>query len=414
MICPDEVASTPPLAHYPRCGRSCGRVRRLVDRRAGVARPLRRVQHLARWRVVGDHLVQPGGCRVRVRARAAREADERRVDHQRRASPLLRLVGRLRGVVDAAGADRLPLLAGCGGGHAARGIACAPLGARRLASAWPGCLDGGRDVRCCARAGARRDPDPALRLAGDLRLPGAGRAARSCCGVRVARAPERGSRQEQALRREPRPRARLRRPRRCAVPGGAARDHGVGADADRGRAGRQRAAARGARRPAAHRGAVASPGGGRRSAAAGRRAARPRAAPVDEHGVRGLLARALRSRPRPRRAVAHSSRRPARRRARPRRDDHDRRPSRRPRRRSRARRAAAFAQPPERCARRAARRDACRARRRCADPPEGADRARSEERAREDAERQGARPGRAVRQARRRHRPATCARCETS
>ena len=92
---------------------------------------------------------------------------------------------------------------------------------------------------------------------------------------------------------------------RCVVPGGAARDHGVGADTDRGRARRERAAARGARRPAAHRGAVASPRGRRRSAAAGGRATRPRAAPVDEHGVRRLLARALRSRSRPSRAVAH-------------------------------------------------------------------------------------------------------------
>ena len=147
---------------------------------------LRRVQHLARRRVVGDHLVQPGGRRVRVRARAAREADERRVDHQGRASPLLRRVGRLRGVVVAARADRLPLLV------PGAGVAMLLAGSLALLSALGGSrprgLASGRqlDVRCCARAGARRDPDPALRLAGDLRLPGAGRAARSDCGVRVA------------------------------------------------------------------------------------------------------------------------------------------------------------------------------------------------------------------------------------
>ena len=186
----------------------------------------------------------------------------------------------MRGGVDAAGADRLPLPAGSGGSAAARGNARAALGPHRLARAWPRDLDGGRNVRRRGRPGARRDPHAARRLARDLRLPGACRPRRARRRIRVARPSAGRPRRAPPARGERRARARLRRARRRAFPRRSARDHRLGADADRGGSRRQRATARRARCAAADERALgAARGGGRRRASRRRAASRWRSCP---------------------------------------------------------------------------------------------------------------------------------------
>ena len=89
---------------------------------------------------------------------------------RRRARALPRRLDRVRLGAEPRVPDRGAECPGRRRGAAAGGSAA---GARARA------VDGGGDLRACARTRARRRPDPGVRLAGDLRRPGAGRRART-------------------------------------------------------------------------------------------------------------------------------------------------------------------------------------------------------------------------------------------
>ena len=283
-------------------GRGRGRVRGLLDRRARAARALRAVPHLDRGRLVGDHRLQPA---VAVTALGARP---RRAPVATRALLGAGLVVFLAASIACALADGLGVpdrradRPGRRCGAPARRLAAGARRARRLdgAGARLWILAGTFGAR--ARAGARRRADAGLRLAGDLRAQ-APVAALGLLGARpLARARGRGGGLAAVAppdaAGERLPRAALRRARRSAVPRRPARDQRLGLLADRRRR-RSSASSRWRRcRAAARRRLprlIAVCGGPR----CWRRAGRPRAAAVGQRRLHGLVARALRRRPRP-------------------------------------------------------------------------------------------------------------------
>ena len=247
----DVPPADPRCDHRPRGGRG-DRVRGLVDRRARAARAVRALQDHDRRRLVGDHGLQPRGRDRGVRADPVRGTLPA-WRGRRRAGGLPRCVDRVRPRVEPAGAAHVPLHPGARGCAAAlRRASRAPL-ADRIRSPRRRRLGLGRGDRRRGRARARRSADPALRLAGDLLRPGAGRGPRAVRRVPPAgegspAPPPRAPAAPDGQRRAPVP---VRVDRRRALPLRAAGRDGVAVLSDRGRPRRQRPAARRAGRAAA-------------------------------------------------------------------------------------------------------------------------------------------------------------------
>ena len=294
---------------------------------------------------MGDHLVQPRRRRGRSGDRRPLAAP-RPVDDGRRSgwrsSPLAS--------IGCAASWSLPALIvfrcvqGLGARVPAGDLDLAPGRPRRLPRAGHLALDERRRARGRARAGARRRAHPALRLAGDLRRPGAASRVSPCSPPPPVRSRSR-ARSTAARPRRPgrghRARARLRRARRRALPCGAARDHRLGTRADRRCRRGQRPPGCDPRGTPCGEGSETVAGRRRRCAPARRRPAGARAAAAGLEPARRRGARLLRARDRARSAGADQGRAPPGHGPRPERGDHRLRPARRSRARLGARRAAA-------------------------------------------------------------------------